>query len=98
MEIDAFGRIVDADVPTAIQCAVCRGTADRLSSAWQGEGIAYHNYQCQAEGCPATGTIVDHDSGGYRRIGPVFGDRDLAVHLATREQSETPVETVESRV
>ena len=98
MRIDAFGRIVDADTPETIQCAVCRGTADRLSSVWQGEGTAYHNYQCQAEGCPAAGTIVEHNSGGYRRIGPVFGDRDLAVHLATREQSKTLVETVEGRV
>ena len=98
MEIDAFGRIVNADVPETIQCAVCRGTAEHISSAWQGEGIAYHNYQCQAESCPATGTIVDHDSGGHRRIGPVFGDRDLAVRLLTREQPETPVKTVEGGV
>ena len=86
MQIDAFGRVVDADVPETVQCPVCHGTAEQLSSAWQGEGIAYHNYQCRADDCPATGTIVEHDSGEQRPVGPAFGDPDLAIHLVTREQ------------
>jgi hypothetical protein len=85
MQIDAFGQVIDADAPETIQCAICRGTAEHLSSAWQGEDTAYHNYQCRGDDCPAAGTIVEHDSGEYTQIGPVFGDRDLAVDLATRE-------------
>ena len=95
MQIDAFGQVIDADAPETIQCAICRGTAERLSSAWQGEGIAYHNYQCRTERCPAAGTLVEHDSGEYTQIGPVFGDRDLAVRLATREHTDVSAEAQE---
>ena len=97
MRPDAFGQVTNADVPETSQCAVCRGTAERLSSAWQGEGIAYHNYQCQTDRCPAAGTIVEHNSGERKRVGPVFGDRGLAVRLVTRDRSATPAETVEGR-
>jgi hypothetical protein len=93
MQTDAFGRLLDIDPPEAVQCAACHGHAERLSSAWQGEGIAHHNYQCRAEGCPAGGTIVEHENDTNRRVGPVFGSRDLAVRLATRDHPNAPVET-----
>lgn len=95
MRTDAFGRIPDPVTPKTIQCTVCRGTAERLSSAWQGEGITYHNYQCQTKRCPAAGTLVEYESGERKRVGPVFGDRDLAVRLVTRDRSATPAEKVE---
>jgi hypothetical protein len=98
MQIDAFGQVADADAPETTQCAVCRGTATHLSSAWQGEGIAYHNYQCQTDRCPAAGTIIEHESGERQRVGPVFGDHDLAVRLATREHPDVPGESREVRV
>ena len=96
MRAKAFGQVADADAPETTQCAVCRGTAERLSSAWQGEGIAYHNYQCRTDSCPAAGTLIEHESGEYHRIGPIFGDRDLAVRLATREYPDAPAETREA--
>ena len=95
MRPDAFGQIADADAPETTQCAVCRVTAEHTSSAWQGEGIAYHNYRCRADGCPAAGTIVEHESGEHHRTGPVFGDRDLAVRLATREHPDASTECPE---
>jgi hypothetical protein len=95
MRPDAFGQVADADAPETTQCAVCRGTAERLSSAWQGEGIAYHNYQCRTERCPAAGTLIEHENGDHQRVGPVFGDRDLAVRLATREHPDVPAEAEE---
>jgi hypothetical protein len=97
MQTDIWGRLLDVEVPEAIQCAACRGRAERLSSAWQGEGIAYHNYQCRADGCPAGGTIVEHESGDERRVGPVFGSRDLAVRLAARDHPDVPAEAPEVR-
>ena len=97
MQLDAFGRLLDSSVSETSKCAICHGTAERLSSAWQGEGIAYHNYQCRTERCPAAGTIVEHDSGERKQIGPVFDDRDLAVRLVTRDRSDAPTETVEGR-
>jgi hypothetical protein len=98
MQTDAFGQVADADAPETTQCAVCRGTAEHLSSAWQGEGIAYHNYQCRTDRCPAAGTLIEHESGEHKRVGPIFGDRDLAVRLATREEPGTLAETEEVRV
>jgi hypothetical protein len=95
MQTDIFGRLLDIDTPEAVQCAACDGHAERLSSAWQGEGIAYHNYQCRAEGCPAGGTIVEHESGECHRVGPVFGSRDLAVRLATHDHPDVPAEARE---
>ena len=98
MQTDAFGQVANPNAPETTQCAVCRGTAEHLSSAWQGEGIAYHNYQCRTDRCPAAGTLIEHESGERQRAGPVFGDRDLAVRLATREQPGTLAETEEVRV
>src|SRR5699024_9421800 len=99
MQIDALERLIDTDVPETIQCAVCHGTAERLSSAWQGEGVAYHHFQCRSEHCPAAGTIVEHEheSSENHHVGPVFGDRDLAVRLATRDHPDAPAETREVR-
>ena len=97
MRPDAFGQVADADAPETIRCAVCRGTAEHLSSAWQGEGIAYHNYQCRTERCPAAGTLIEHVSGERQRVGPLFGDPDLAVPLATREHPDAPTERREVR-
>jgi hypothetical protein len=96
MQIDAFGRVFDTEAPETVHCTACGGTAEYLSSVWQGEGIAYHNYQCRAEDCPAGGAIVEHERGRDRRVGPVFGDRDLAVRLATRECPEVPAEAREA--
>ena len=98
MRTGAFGQIFDPDTPETTQCAVCRGTAEHLSSAWQGEDITYHNYQCRTDGCPAAGTIIEHESGERKQTGPVFGDRDLAVRLATREHPDAFAETEEVRV
>ena len=98
MQTDAFGQVADPNAPETTQCAVCRGTAEHLSSAWQGEGIAYHNYQCRTDRCPAAGTLIEHESSEHKRVGPIFGDRDLAVRLATREQPGTLAETEEVRV
>ncbi|GAA0464369.1 hypothetical protein MUK72_19475 (plasmid) [Halococcus dombrowskii] len=95
MRPDALGQVADADAPETTQCAVCRGTAEHLSSAWQGEGTAYHNYQCRTERCPAAGMIIEHKSGEFRRVGPIFGSRDLAVRLATREHPDAPAECQE---
>jgi hypothetical protein len=97
MRLDAFGQVIDPDAPETVCCTACDGHAEHLSSAWQGEGIAYHNYQCRAEGCPAGGTIVERDDGDEQRVGPVFGDRDLAVRLAIREHSDAPAEAREVR-
>jgi hypothetical protein len=95
MQTDAFGRVIDPDAPETVRCTVCDSHAERLSSAWQGEGVAYHNYQCRADSCPATGTIVEHDDGDECRVGPVFGDRDLAVRLALRDHPEVPADVRE---
>jgi hypothetical protein len=95
MRVGAFGRLLDSDAPETDRCAVCHARAERLSSTWQGEGIAYHNYQCQSEDCPAGGTIVEHENGHDRLVGPVFGDHDLAVRLATRDRPEVPAEAQE---
>jgi hypothetical protein len=95
MRPDAFGQVADADAPETARCAVCRGTAEHLSSAWQGEGIAYHNYQCRTDRCPAAGTLIEHESTESQRVGPVFGDRDLAVRLATREHPDVSAEAQE---
>jgi hypothetical protein len=97
MRPDAFGQVIDVDTPETVQCAVCRGTAEHLSSAWQGEGIAYHNYQCRTDRCPAAGTLVEHESGERQRVGPVFGSRDLAVRLALRDHPDAPAEAREVR-
>jgi hypothetical protein len=97
MRPDAFGQVIDADAPEAAQCAVYRGTAEHQSSAWQGEGTAYHNYQCGTECCPAGGAIVEHEDGDHHRVGPVFGDHDLAVRLATREHPEAPAGALEGQ-
>jgi hypothetical protein len=93
MQTDIWGRLLDIDAPETVGCTACGGHAERLSSAWQGEGIAYHNYQCRADDCPAGGTIVEHENGDERRVGPVFGSRDLAVRLAIRDHPDAPVET-----
>ncbi|HET7324372.1 MAG TPA: hypothetical protein VFJ06_08580 [Halococcus sp.] len=97
MRLDAAGRLLTINAPEAVGCTACDGYAERLSSAWQGEGIAYHNYQCSAKGCPAGGTIIERENGEKRRVGPVFGDRDLAVRLATREHPDQPAEAEEVR-
>jgi hypothetical protein len=96
MLVGAFGRVLDAEAPETIRCAGCRGTAERLSSAWQGNGTAYHNYQCRGEDCPAGGALVEREDGHNRRTGPVFGDRDIAVRLATRKRPEVRSETQET--
>jgi hypothetical protein len=93
MQTDIWGRLLDIDAPGTVGCAACGGPAKRLSSAWQGEGVAYHNYQCRTDDCPAGGTIVEHENGDERRVGPVFGSRDLAVRLATHDYPDAPVET-----
>lgn len=72
MEIDAFGRVINIDAPEAVGCTACDGRAERLSSAWQGEGTVYHNYRCRDDECPAGGTLVEHDEGNNQRVGPVF--------------------------
>jgi hypothetical protein len=72
MQIDAFGRLLDTEAPETVDCTACGGTAEYLSSAWQGKGVAYHNYQCRDDGCPTGGTIVTHESTENRRVGPVF--------------------------
>jgi hypothetical protein len=90
--VGAFGRVFDTNASETVRCTVCDGHAERLSSVWQGEGITYHNYQCRAENCPAGGAIVEHEDGDRHRVGPVFGDRDLAVRLATREHPDAPAE------
>jgi hypothetical protein len=95
MRLDAAGRLLDIDVPEMVSCSACDGHAERLSSAWQGEGIAYHNYQCSEDDCPAGGTIVEHESGDHHRVGPVFGGRDLAVRLATRDHPDVLIEATE---
>jgi hypothetical protein len=92
MQVDAFGHFLDIDVPETVRCAVCQDFAERLSSAWQGEGSAYHNYRCRADDCPAGGTIIEYETGERHRIGPVFGGHDLATRLAGRDQSDTPAE------
>jgi hypothetical protein len=96
MRLDATGRLLDVDAPETVRCTVCRGTAEHLSSAWQGEGIAYHNYQCRTDRCPAAGTIIEHESAESQRVGPIFGDRDLAVRLAMREHPDVPTEGPEA--
>ena len=95
MRIDAWGNLHNVDAPETAQCAVCRGTAEHTSSAWQGEGIAYHNYQCRTDDCPAAGTLIERESGEHHCAGLVFGDRDLAVRLATREHPDAPAESQE---
>ena len=95
MRLDAAGRLLEISVPTAVGCTACDGHAERLSSAWQGDGVAYHNYRCRADDCPAGGTIVEHENNTNRRVGPVFGDRDLAVLLTSRDHPELPAETTE---
>lgn len=95
MLTDAFGRLLDVDAPESVECGGCRARAERLSSAFKGQGITHHNYRCCAEGCPAGGTIVEHDRGVNHRVGPVFGDRDLAVRLATRDHPDAPADTEE---
>lgn len=95
MRLDAAGRLIEISVPMAVGCTACDGRAKRLSSAWHSEGVAYHNYRCQAEGCPAGGVIVEHENDTNRRVGPVFGDRDLAVRLATHDHPEVPAEATE---
>jgi hypothetical protein len=97
MRTGAFGQIPDPDAPETTQCTVCRGTAERLSSAWQGEGIAYHNYQCRTDRCPAAGTLIEHESSEQKQIGPLFGDRDLAVRLVKCDHPNVPADTVEGR-
>ena len=95
MRPDILGQVSDADAPETTQCALCLGTAEHLSSSWQGEGTAYHNYQCRTDRCPAAGTIIEHESAENQSVGPVFGDRDLAVRLATREHPDAPAESRE---
>lgn len=97
MRTGAFGKIPAPDTPETTQCAVCRGTAERLSSVWQGEGTAYHNYQCRTDHCPAAGTLIEHEHDEQEQVGPLFGDRDLAVRLVKRDHSDTPAKTVEGR-
>jgi hypothetical protein len=96
MQTDAFGRLLDIEAPKTVRCAACHARAERLSSAWQGEGVAYHHYQCRTESCPAGGTIVEHENADNHRVGPVFGDRDLAVRLAAREHPDAPAEAREA--
>ncbi|WP_273837521.1 hypothetical protein [Halococcus sp. PRR34] len=84
MRLDASGQLIEITVPETVSCTACSGHAERLSSAFQGEGLAYHHYQCCDDACPAAGAIVEHETGDTHRIGPVFGDRDLAVRLATQ--------------
>lgn len=97
MQTDIWGRLLDIDAPETVRCTACNGHAERLSSAWQGEGVAYHNYRCHNDGCPAGGTVIEHEEGNNRRVGPVFGSRDLAVRLATREYPDVPAEAQEVR-
>jgi hypothetical protein len=96
MQIDAFGHVFDTEAPETVDCTACGGTAEYLSSAWQGDGTAYHNYQCRNDDCPAAGTLIEHERGHDRCVGPVFGDHDLAVRLATRERPEVPAEAREA--
>lgn len=72
MRLDASGRLLEINVPQTVSCTACDGPAERLSSSPQAKGIAYHNYRCRANSCPAGGTIVEHKSGGPRCVGPVF--------------------------
>ncbi|MGN8216209.1 hypothetical protein [Halococcus salifodinae] len=95
MRLDASGQLIEINVPETVSCSVCSGHAERLSSAFQGEGHAYHHYQCCGDACPAAGAIVEHETGDTQRVGPVFGDRDLAVRLATQVHPESPIETGE---
>jgi hypothetical protein len=95
MQTDAFGRLLDIDAPESVTCSACDGSAERLSSAFQGGGVAYHHYRCRDDDCPAAGSIVEHDSGDRQRVGPVFGDRDLAVRFATRDHPEVPADLTE---
>lgn len=97
MQLDAFGHLLDINVPETVRCAVCHDAAERLSSAWQGEGSAYHHYRCRADECPAGGAIIEYETGKNHRTGPVFGDRDLVIRLAGRDQSDTHAERREVR-
>lgn len=97
MRLDAAGRLLDIDAPDELDCRACGGRATRQTSAFQGRGVVYHHYRCRAT-CPAGGAIVEHEgdnSGERHRVGPVFGDRDLAVRLTTREHLDLPAEAAE---
>ena len=91
MRLDAAGRLLDVDAPDELDCRACGGRAARQTSAYQGQGVVYHHYRCRAT-CPAGGVIVEHDGDKRHRVGPVFGDRDLAVRLAARDHSDQPAE------
>jgi hypothetical protein len=97
MRLDAWGNLLDIKAPETVSCTVCCGIAERLSSTWQGEGIAYHNYQCRTDRCPAAGTLIEHENGEHNQVGPLFGDRDLAVRLVKRDHPDAPADTVEGR-
>ncbi|MGN8216322.1 hypothetical protein [Halococcus salifodinae] len=84
MRLDASGQLIKITVPETVSCTACDGHAERLLSTYQEEGIAYHNYWCCDDACPAAGAIIEHKTDYNHRVGPVFGDRDLAVRLATQ--------------
>ena len=97
MRLDVWGQPLDIDVSDEFECRVCGGRAKRQASAYQGQEVVYHHYRCRADRCPAGGVIVDHDnSATCRRVGPVFGDRDLAVRLATVERSNEQSDSTEA--
>jgi hypothetical protein len=88
MYVGAFGRVHEPDAPAGVDCQACGDHARRLSSVSHGSDRYYHHYDCERADCPAGGTIIETD-GSTRGVGPVFGDRDLAVQLAAREQQQS---------
>ena len=82
MRLDAAGRLIEIRAPETVNCTACDGCAERLSSAYQSRGLAYHHYRCRDDDCPAGGTIVEYENGDRRRVGPVF--RPPRTHRPTR--------------
>lgn len=97
MRLDVWGQPFDIDVPDELECRIYGRRAKRQASAYQRQEVVYHHYRCRAAWCPAGGVIVDHDnSATYRRVGPVFGDRDLPVRLATAKHSNKQSDSTEA--
>ena len=82
MRLDAAGRLIEIRAPETVNCTACDGCAERLSSAYQSRGLAYHHYRCRDDDCPAGGTIIEHETGDHRRVGAVF--RPPRTHCPTR--------------
>ena len=72
MRLDAAGRLIEIRAPNTVSCTACDSRAERLSSAYQTKGLAYHHYRCRDDDCPAGGTVIKHENGDRRRFGPVF--------------------------